>query len=84
MVEVNTLLEQNKAIFWDISNLHKLDRLAIEERFFQYGNWQNIQDMIEIYGMENLKADYRVLRIKKRSPLSKKTLHFFDLYFHVS
>lgn len=82
-MEVKTFLEQNKAIFWDISDLAKLDHLAIEERFFQYGNWKNIQDMVEIYGMDNLKRDYIALRIKKRTPLSKRTLHFFDLYFHV-
>ncbi|MDR1988133.1 MAG: hypothetical protein LBQ24_05335 [Candidatus Peribacteria bacterium] len=43
------LLKQNKALFWDIVDLKKLDDYAIEERFFMYGNWKNILAMKKVF-----------------------------------
>lgn len=79
----DTLLKENRELFWDISDVSKLDDRAIEERFLKYGNWKNIQDMLHIFWMEKLKADYIKIRDRERSDLSKKTIHFFNLYFHV-
>gem|GEM_PF-5217364 len=33
---IKKILKENKELFWDISNLDKLDDIAIEERFLQY------------------------------------------------
>lgn len=43
------LLKENRELFWDISDISKLDDRAIEERFFKYGNWKNIRDMLHIF-----------------------------------
>lgn len=77
------LLKQNKALFWDIVDLKKLDDYAIEERFFMYGNWKNILAMKKVFWVEKLRKDYVYLRDKKRTNLSKKTINFFNLYFDV-
>ncbi len=45
----DTLLKENRELFWDISDVSKLDDRAIEERFLKYGNWKNIQDMLHIF-----------------------------------
>lgn len=49
------LLLKNKELFWDVSDLNKLDDYTIEERFFKYWNWQNIKDMIEVFALEKFK-----------------------------
>ncbi len=83
LTKIDDLLEANKSLFWDIVDTSKLNRLSILERFFQYGNWDDIQALIMIYGKEALRRDYITIRSKHRMPLSRKTLHFFDLYFYV-
>lgn len=83
MKTIDTLLVENTSLFWDIANLQKLDTLAIEERFLQYWDWENIKNIESIYGKDALKKDYILLRDKKRSHFSKKTINFFNLYFHV-
>ena len=83
MKKIDTLLVENKSLFWDVKDISSLDQIAIEERFFHYGDWRNIQDLVQIYGMDALKSDYIVIRDKTRCNLPKKTVNFFNLYFHV-
>ncbi len=78
-----TLLLENKEIFWDVKNLSKLDEYAIQERFIKYWNWENITDMIEIFWLQKVRENYIYLKNKKRSNFSKKTIHFFNLYLNV-
>ena len=83
MQSKETLMKENRELFWDISDVSELDDRAIEERFLKYGNWKNIQDMLQIFWLEKLRADYIKIRDQKRNDLSEKTIHFFNLYFHV-
>ena len=77
------LINSNKELFWDVSDILSLDNEAIEERFLKYWNWGNIKDMINIFWLENFKKIYIKLRDKKRTNLSKKTINFFNLYLNV-
>lgn len=83
MKTLSLLLEENKELFWDVADNSQLDPLVVQERFFQYGDWENIQDIKVLYGQDTMRNNYLALRNKKRSSLSKRTVHFFDLYFHV-
>lgn len=80
---ISKILNDNKELFWDISNLNKLDNIAIEERFLQYWNWKNILDLQEILWKENFKQNYIKIKSKKRLNLSDKTINFFNLYLDV-
>jgi len=77
------LLQENKELFWDISDIWKLEDLAIEERFLKYWNWQNILDLQEIFWKKTFKELYLKILDKKRNNLSKKTINFFNLYLDV-
>ncbi len=80
---IKKILKENKELFWDISNLDKLDDIAIEERFLQYWNWKNILDLISIFWREKFKENFLKIRDKKRTNLSDKTINFFNLYLNV-
>lgn len=77
------LINQNKELFWDITDFKNLWDEAIEERFIKYWDWQNIKDVINIFWDEHFKEVYIKIRDKKRSDLWKKTITFFNLYLNV-
>ena len=80
---IDKLIKQNIELFWDVSNVEKLDNIAIEERFLKYGNWENIIDLQKIFWEKIFKDLYIKIRDKKRTNLSDKTINFFNLYLNV-
>lgn len=83
MENIQDLVKNNKELFWDIWNLSKIDDIIIEERFLKYWNWENIKTIDQIFWREKVKNNYIIIRDKKRSNLSKKTINFFNLYYNV-
>ena len=82
-MNLKNLAKNNMEIFWDISDVYKLDDLAISERFLKYWNWKNILDLQKILWKKVFKDLYLRVRNKKRTNLSDKTINFFNLYLDV-
>jgi len=78
-------IEARKELVWYVKNPRNLDDDAIVEAVLNYGDWNDVQEMIEIMGIENAAAAFR--RTSKpdkfqRTNYHPKTRNYFNFYFN--
>ncbi len=68
-------------LFWD-TNLKSIDanlnKQAIIERVLERGSWENIKEIIQFYGREEV-----ITAAKQARWFSQKTAHFVSGYFDI-
>jgi hypothetical protein len=74
------LLSDNH-LFWD-TDIRSIDitvnKQAIIERVLERGSWDNIKELIQFYGREEI-----VMAAKNARWFSEKTVHFVSGYFDI-
>ena len=78
-------IEARKELVWYVKNPRNLDDDAIVEAVLNYGDWNDVQEMIEIMGIENAAAAFR--RTSKpdkfrRTNYYPEVTNYFELYFN--
>ncbi len=67
-------------VWWTGDPTHLSDE-AIIEATLTSGNWDDVQEMLRLVGMESAARVFRKQVSSPRSNYSSKTRHFFTLYF---
>ena len=86
-MDIHQFIKERPYLIWYVSkeNLGKLNDESIVEHVLNYGNWDDVQKMIEILGMK------RVAEIFRRKSASDKfgrqnyrpeIKNYFNLYFN--
>jgi len=83
--ELGDFIAQRKELVWYVKNPRNLDDDAVVEAVLNYGDWNDVQEMIKIMGIENAAAAFR--RSSKpdkfqRTNYHPKTRNYFQLYFN--
>lgn len=83
--ELGDFIAQRKELVWYVKDPRELDDDAIVEAVLNYGDWDDVQEMIKIMGMENAAAAFR--RSSKPDKFQRvnyypEITNYFKLYFN--
>ena len=82
---IHQFIKKRPYLIWYVKNLENLSEASIVEHVLNYGDWDDVQEMIKILG---LKKTAKIFRAKSkpskmgRQNYSKVVKHFFTLYFN--
>ena len=80
-MKVNDFIKKRPYLVWYTKNYDGLSPEAIVEATLNYGNWDDVQELIKILGMKQT-ADIFIKQSKKaRCNYGVRTKHYFTLYF---
>ncbi len=66
---------------WGVQNFDTVSDDAVVEAVINNGEFEDVQQAIELFGMENVAGIFRSQISKKRHNYSPKIAHYFTLYF---
>jgi hypothetical protein len=86
MSELHSFALAHKQIFWDVSSstLERMDDVAILERFWCYGNWEEYKSIEKIIGQDRAKKIFVIRAYMPRTNLREETINLFTHYYHVT
>ena len=84
MKEINKFIKKRSHLIWYTKNYENLSEEAIVEAVLNYGNWNDVQKMISILGIQRVADIFKKgtkLGKMKRTNYDKKIKNYFQLYF---
>ncbi|MFH1657475.1 MAG: hypothetical protein ABH919_03335 [bacterium] len=79
---IQQFIKKRKYLVWYVKNPEKLDNEAIVEAVLNYGNWDDVQKMIEILGIKKTAGIFRKKAEQKRCNYLPDIKNYFSLYFN--
>ncbi|MEK9183355.1 MAG: hypothetical protein AAB849_02500 [Patescibacteria group bacterium] len=82
---LHDFIKKRKYLIWWVKDYEKLDDAAIVEATLNYGDWDDVKDLIKILGIKEVAKIFRAKSKPSklgRQNYSVKTKHFFTLYFN--
>jgi len=76
------LFYQKPYLAWYVKDTKTMSKESMLEHILNYGDWNDYLHAEEALGLKNTKAIFDDLKNKSRSNLRKKTVNYFDKYFH--
>ncbi|MDO8522103.1 MAG: hypothetical protein Q7S08_02330 [bacterium] len=73
-----------KHLIWYVKDYRALNEEAVVEATLNYGNWDDVQKLIRILGMEKVAQIFRKQMVtgRQRGNYYPETAHYFTLYFN--
>ena len=68
-------------LIWYSKDYDRLDESAIVEATLNYGNWNDVQEMIRILGMDTVAGIFKMQTSRPRKNYRPEVVHYFSLYF---
>lgn len=83
-MDIHQFIKKRPYLVWYVKDLGKLSEESIVEHVLNYGDWDDVREMIKIMGMQKTAEIFR--RKSKKSKMGrtnydKKIIHYFNLYF---
>lgn len=79
---IHEFIKKRPYLIWYVKNLDKLSEESIVEHVLNYGDWDDVQEMIKILGMEKTAKIFRAKSQQKRSNYRPEIKNYFQLYFN--
>ena len=79
---IHQFIKKRKYLVWYVKDPGKLNNEAIVEAVLNYGDWDDVQEMIKILGIEKVKKVFLKESQKMRCNYHSKTKNYFNLYFN--
>ena len=84
-MDIHQFIKKKPYLVWYVKDLDKLSEESIVEHVLNYGDWEDVQEMITILGIDKTAEIFR-----RKSPRSKmgrtnygeRTIYYFNLYFN--
>jgi len=67
---------------WYVKNVENLPIESIVEHTLNYGDWDDVQKLIKIIGINNIAEIFRKQNSGLRTNYDKKMKNYFSLYFN--
>ena len=80
--ELHEFMRKRRYLIWYVRDIDRLDERSIVEHVLNYGNWDDVQEMFRIMGIDRAAAVFRRWAFVPRSNYRKSIVHYFDLYFN--
>jgi hypothetical protein len=81
-MEIHEFIKKRPYLIWYVKDYDALDNEAIVEAVLNYGEWEDVQEMIQILGIKEVATIFRRKSKEKRCNYLPKTKNYFNLYFN--
>ena len=80
---IHDFIEARKHFVWYVKDHRALNEEAIVEATLNYGNWDDVQEMIRILGIDKVAQIFRKQMVtgRQRGNYRPEVAHYFGLYF---
>ena len=81
---IHDFIAARKHLVWYVKDHRALNEEAIVEATLNYGNWNDVQEMIRILGMGRVAEIFRKQMVtgRQRGNYYPEVAHYFNLYFN--
>jgi len=79
--KLKNFIKSRQSLVWYVKNLEKLSPESLVEHTLNYGNWEDVQKLIAILGIEKVADIFRKQTRGKRINYRPEILNYFQLYF---
>ena len=82
---IHQFIKKRPYLVWYVKDLSKLDEASIVEHVLNYGDWDDVQQMIKILGMKKTAKIFREKSTPSkmgRQNYRPEIKHYFNLYFN--
>ena len=82
---IGNFVKKRKYLFWSTKNYDNLSPEVVVEGVLNYGNWDDVQELIKILGMEKVATIFRLKSIPDkygRQNYRPEIKYYFNLYFN--
>lgn len=74
-------INSRKSLFWSIRNLNKLSQASVVENTLNYGDFNDVKQLLKLMGIKKVARIFRQQIKQKRHNYRPEIKHFFSLYF---
>jgi len=78
---IHEFIKQRPYLVWYVKDPSKLSEESIVEHVLNYGDWNDVQEMIKILGIKKVAEIFNKQIHQKRINYDKKIMNYFKLYF---
>ena len=78
---IQEFIKKRKNLVWYVKRPEKLNEKAIIEAVLNYGDWNDVQEMIKILGIKKVSKIFKEEIKKKRCNYFSDIKNYFNLYF---
>ena len=81
---IHEFIKKRPYLVWYVKDLDKLDESSIVEHVLNYGNWDDVQEMIKILGLPRVAEIFRNKSLPDkfgRQNYRPEIKNYFQLYF---
>ncbi|PIW97466.1 hypothetical protein COZ81_02345 [Candidatus Jorgensenbacteria bacterium CG_4_8_14_3_um_filter_38_10] len=75
-------IKKRPYLVWYVKDLNKLSEESIVEHVLNYGDWDDVQEMIKILGMKKTAEIFRTKSKQKRCNYRPEIKNYFHFYFN--
>lgn len=72
---------KRKHLIWYVKDYRALNEEAVVEATLNYGNWNDVQEIIRILGIARVAEIFRAQVSRPRKNYRPEVSHYFNLYF---
>jgi hypothetical protein len=78
---IGEFVRKRKYLFWSTKNYDGLSREAVVETILNYGNMNDIRELISLLGMQEVAEIFHIQTNRSRINYSPEVKNYFELYF---
>jgi len=78
---ISQFIQKRPHLIWHVKDLDKLSEESIVESVLNYGDWDDVQKMIKILGLQKTADIFRRKSKQKRGNYRSEIKNYFRLYF---
>ena len=82
MSDLQEFIKQRPYLVWYVKDFNKLDNESIVEHTLNYGDWDDVQEIIRILGIKKIAKIFRIKSEQLRSNYRQEIKNYFQLYFN--
>lgn len=79
---IHQFIKKRPYLVWYVKDLDKLSEASIVEHVLNYGDWDDVQEMIKILGLKKTAKIFRAKSKQERSNYRPEIKNYFQLYFN--
>ena len=79
---IHDFIVARKHLVWYAKDHRALNEEAIVEATLNYGNWDDVQELIRVLGIKRVAEIFRANAFRQRTNYRRQVRHYFNLYFN--
>ncbi len=80
---ISDFIKKRPYLIWWVKDYSKLGPESVVEATLNYGDWDDVQELIDILGIKEVEKIFRVQTTNRmRINYDRKIMHYFRLYFN--